>query len=180
MSNHLRLDDSALAHRAGAGDRRAFAELVERHQDAVYRVCYRVLGNRQDAEDAAQEAFVRAFERLTSFEGRSAFKTWLVRLALNVSLNERKKRGRAERKASEALHQTVSEDSPESEAVSADAAERVRTALLLVREDHRAAVVLKDLEGYSFREVGEMLGVSEATARVWAHRGRQRLREVLT
>lgn len=176
----MTLNDAALIHRARAGERRAFSELVGRHQDVVFRVCYRILGNRQDAEDAAQESFVRAYERLDGFEGRSSFKTWMTRLAVNTSLNERAKRTRASREIPpEAVIENRSDD-PEKRTLEAERVEMVREALLLVKENHRAAVVLKDLEGYSFAEVGESLGISEATARVWAHRGRKRLKEILT
>nr|WP_276129968.1 RNA polymerase sigma factor [Rubrobacter indicoceani] len=166
--------------RARVGESRAFSELVARHQGVVFRVCYRVLGNRQDAEDAAQESFVRAYERLDGFEGRSSFKTWLTKLAVNTSLNELAKRKRALREIPPEAITANAGDDPEERLVSSEAVGRVREALLEVKENHRAAVVLKDLEGYSFAEVGEMLEVSEATARVWAHRGRKKLKETLT
>ncbi len=153
---------------------------MARHQGVVFRVCYRVLGNRQDAEDAAQESFVRAYERLDGFEGRSSFKTWLTKLAVNTSLNELAKRKRALREIPPEAITANAGDDPEERLVSSEAVGRVREALLEVKENHRAAVVLKDLEGYSFAEVGEMLEVSEATARVWAHRGRKKLKETLT
>lgn len=180
LSKQITLNDPALVHRAQAGERRAFSALVERHQDVVFRACYRILGNRQDAEDAAQESFVRAYERLDGFEGRSSFKTWVTRLAVNTSLNERAKRGRAEREIPPEAAPANAGDDPEARAISSEVSEQVREALLLVGDNHRAAVVLKDLEGHSFAEAGEILGVPEATARVWAHRGRKKLKEILT
>ena len=86
------MDDAALVARARTDDQQAFAALVQRHQATVYRVCYRVLGNREDAEDAAQEAFLRAYRKLDTFRGESAFGTWLLRLAVNVALNEHQRR----------------------------------------------------------------------------------------
>lgn len=162
--------------RAKTGDRRAFSELVRRHQSPVFRVCYRVLGNREDAKDAAQEAFVRAYRKLDGFEGRSSFKTWMLRLTMNVSLNER---GR--RKETLPLEDWAPERTPgpEAEAMKADAVARLHKALQVVQPNHRAAVVLHDLEGLSFQEVGEALDVAEATAKSWAYRGRQRLKDLL-
>ena len=93
LSNLRDLDDRALMERIqNDDDRRAFSELVRRHQAVVYRACYRVLGNREDARDASQEAFLRAYRRLDTFQGRSAFKTWMLRVAMNVSLNQRSRR----------------------------------------------------------------------------------------
>ena len=92
LSNLKELDDSELVKRARDDDRKAFSELVLRHQLVVYRACYRILGDREDAKDASQEAFVRAYRKLYTFRGRSAFKTWMLRLAINVSLNERGRR----------------------------------------------------------------------------------------
>jgi RNA polymerase sigma-70 factor (ECF subfamily) len=92
-SNIKELDDDVLVERTRDGDRRAFSELVRRHQAVVYRSCYRILGNREDAKDASQEAFVRAYRKLDTFRGRSAFRTWIVRVAMNVSLNERSRPG---------------------------------------------------------------------------------------
>src|SRR5918998_5458404 len=89
LSNFRELDDSVLVERTRNGDRRAFSELVRRHQSVVYRSCYRILGDREDARDASQEAFTRAYRKLDTFQGRSAFKTWMLRLAMNVSLNQR-------------------------------------------------------------------------------------------
>ena len=93
LTNLRDLDDSALVERIQYdNDRRAFSELVRRHQVVVYRSCYRILGNREDARDASQEAFLRAYRKLDTFQGRSAFKTWMLRLAMNVSLNQRSRR----------------------------------------------------------------------------------------
>jgi RNA polymerase sigma-70 factor, ECF subfamily len=172
----IKLDDGALVARAKAGDRAAFSRLVARHEDAIFRVCFRVLGSREDAEDAAQEAFVRAYRKLDGFEGRSSFKTWMVRLSMNVSLNERSKRRGPLREAP----LPAPAPDPEAELLSSEAASRVHEALQKIRPNYRAAIVLRDLEGLSYREVGESLGVAEGTARVWAHRGRAKLKEVLS
>ncbi|MGH3086267.1 MAG: RNA polymerase sigma factor [Rubrobacteraceae bacterium] len=169
-------DDGALVARVRAGDRKAFSELVSRHQDAVFRVCFRVLGNREDAEDAAQEAFVRAYGKMSGFEGRSSFKTWMVRLTMNVSLNERSKR----KGPLPEVPMPAPAPDPERELLASETAEKVHEALKQLRPNHRAAIVLKDLEGLSFKEVGESLDVAEGTARVWAHRGRTKLKEILS
>jgi RNA polymerase sigma-70 factor (ECF subfamily) len=176
LSELTRLNDGALVTRAQASEREAFSELVRRHQTAVYRVCYRILGSREDAEDATQEAFIRAYRKLETFQGRSGFKTWMLRLAINVSLNERGRRKELPRR--EMLPEPV--PGPEEEMIEAEAAARLHKALQIVQPNHRAAVVLHDLEGLTYEEAAKSMGVPEGTVKSWAHRGRKRLKELLT
>ena len=177
LSNMAGLEDAQLVDRARAGDRKAFSELVRRHQTAVYRICYRVLGNLQDAEDATQEAFIRAYERLHSFQGRSAFKTWMTRLAVNVSLNALDRRRGLERLVEEHKAPGLG---PETEALRSEAVEELHRALQQLQPNHRVAVVLRDLEGLGYGEIAEHLEVPEGTVKGWVHRGRQQLKELLT
>jgi RNA polymerase sigma-70 factor (ECF subfamily) len=178
LSNIKELDDGVLVERTRDGDRRAFSELVRRHQAIVYRSCYRILGDREDAKDASQEAFIRAYRKLDTFQGRSAFRTWLLRLAMNVSLNERSRRElpRTDIGSAESIAGT---EAPETELLRSEVAARVHKALQLVQPNHRAAVVLRDLEGLTYRETAESLGIAEGTAKSWVHRGRERLKELL-
>lgn len=171
------VDDATLIVRARAGDRQAFSALVCRHQATVYRVCYRILGDREDAADAAQEAFLRAYRKLDLFQGQSAFKTWLLRLTVNVSLNER------ERRKSAAVLEGERADpgpGPEAQALRAETAAYLHRTLQRLPANHRAAVILRDLEGLSYPEVATALAVPEGTAKGWAHRGRTQLKELLT
>ena len=178
LSNIKELDDNMLVERTRDGDRSAFSELVRRHQVVVYRSCYRILGDREDAKDASQEAFIRAYRRLDTFKGHSAFKTWILRIAMNVSLNER---SRPEFPRTDiALAQSISDsEAPEAELLKSEAAAQIRKALQLVQPNHRAAVVLRDLEGLTYQETAESLGIPEGTAKSWVHRGRERLKELL-
>ena len=179
LSNNLRgIDDGALAARAQDGDQSAFSELVRRHQAVVYRSCYRILGDREDSRDASQEAFIRAYRRLNTFKGRSAFKTWIIRVAMNVSLNERRRRKFPRTDIASAEFISDSE-APESELLKSEAAAQIHRALQLLQPNHRAAVVLRDLEGLTYQEAAESLGISEGTAKSWVHRGRQRLKELM-
>ena len=176
LSNGTAADDAALVARAQAGERGAFSLLVRRHQATVYRVCYRVLGDREDAADATQEAFLRAYRKLDTFAGRSAFKTWLLRLAMNVSLNER-----ARRKSAVVLDEaaTAPTPGPEGEVLRLESVAQLRQALQLLPPNHRAAVVLRDLEGLSYAEAAAVLDVPEGTVKGWAHRGRERLKDLV-
>ncbi len=180
LSNLREQDDSALVERIqNDDDRRAFSELVRRYQAVVYRSCYRVLGNREDAKDASQEAFLRAYRKLDTFQGRSAFKTWMLRLTMNVSLNQRSRRElpRASVDSAEFLSGL---ETPEAELMKSEAVGQLHKALQNLQPDHRAAVVLRDLEGLTYRETAESLGIAEGTAKSWVHRGRKQLKELLT
>ncbi len=177
LSNSEERNDVTLVAEARAGKREAFSELVRRHQTAIYRVCYRVLGNPEDAEDAAQEAFLRAYDRLATFESRSTFKTWMTRLAVNVSLN-----ARVRRKSSSPLLDVLrsNEPDPEAQSIRSESVHELREALRLLPDGQRIAIVLHDLEGMPYKEIAEVLDVPPGTAKVWAFRGRERLRDLLT
>ena len=182
LSNPTELDDTTLVEQVRTGDRRAFSELVRRHQPAVYRSCYRILGHdEEDAKDASQETFLRAYRKIDTFRGRSTFKTWLVRVAINVSLNERSSRGRKVPHSDIDLAQFVAsiEEGPEVALTRAEAVIRMHGALRLVRPDHRAAIVLRELEGLTYQETAESLGVAQGTAKSWVHRGRDQLKKIL-
>jgi RNA polymerase sigma-70 factor (ECF subfamily) len=176
----VKLNDTALLEHAQTGDRRAFSELAQRHQATVYHSCYRILGNVEDAKDASQETFLRAYTKLDTFQGRSTFKTWLVRVAMNVGLNKLTSRQKQSHLNIDFVTQPVaSTDAPEAELIRAEAAIQIHKALQLVRPDHRAAIVLRELEGLTYQETAETLGVSEGTAKSWVHRGRKQMKRIL-
>ena len=173
------MNDDVLVERTQDGDRRAFSELVRRYQAVVYRSCYRILGDREDAKDASQEAFIRAYRRLDTFRGRGAFKSWILRIAMNVSLNVHSRR-ELPRADIDSMESIPGSEAPEGELLRSEAAAQIHKALQLVQPNHRAAVVLRDLEGLTYKEIGESLAVPEGTVKSWVHRGRKRLKELLT
>ena len=179
-SSAVKPDDTILVEQAQNGDRQAFSELVRRHQASVYRSCYRILGHNEDAKDASQEAFLRAYRKLGTFQGRSSFKTWLLRVAMNVSLNEHTSRRKVSYTNIDPTAQAVaSPEAPEAELMRAEAANRMNDALQLVRHEHRAAIILRELEELTYQETAESLGIAEGTARSWVHRGRKQLKKIL-
>jgi RNA polymerase sigma-70 factor, ECF subfamily len=169
-------DTTTLVKQSQNGDRRAFSELVRRYQTTVYRSCYRILDDTEDAKDASQETFLRVYNKLDTFRGSSTFKTWLLRVAMNVSLNERSSRRKGSHN-SIGLAQVVA--STEAELMRAEAAIQMHNALQLVRPDHRAPIVLRELEGLTYQETAESLGIPEGTAKSWVHRGREQLKRIL-
>ena len=163
------LSDADLVRRAAGGDLDSFDRLARRHGERLHRVAYRILGNRQDAEDAVQETLVRAWRSLGSFRADSSVSTWLQRICVNRCLSMSAQRHR---------HQELSDDvvdlraTPEVAAEQALDATIVRDALVDLPEDQRVAVVLCDFAGFSYSEVADITGVSLTAARSRLFRGR--------
>ena len=171
------MDDNtsgALARRAAAGDREAFAALLERHYDRIYRVGVRVLGDADEAADLAQDVCVALPTKLSSFHGRSRFTTWLYSVVVNAAhdvLRRKAARQRSERSYAEldALMRAHA-------AARACESSWLRQALGRLSDELRVTVVLVCEEGLRHREAGEVLGVSEATVSWRMHEVRKRLR----
>jgi RNA polymerase sigma-70 factor (ECF subfamily) len=178
--------DEHLLHRATRGDRDALNELFRRYRQVAYRVAYRLLGNEADALDAVQEAFVKALTHLRGFEGRSSFKTWLLRVVSNASLDLGRSRGRREALSFDALGPQHRE---EVEPLVADVAGRdleredlrqmLRRALDELPVAQRQTFVLHAEAGLSYREVAGTLNISIGTVMSRLYYARQKLRALL-
>ena len=156
-------------------------EIVERHSDRVYRLSYRLTGNRHDAEDLTQEVFVRVFRSLSTYTP-GTFEGWLHRITTNLFLDQarRKQRIRFDAMTEERADRLTS-GSPSPDAAYADQRfdDDVERALATLPPDFRAAVVLCDIEGLSYEEIAATLGVKLGTVRSRIHRGRSQLRKAL-
>jgi RNA polymerase sigma-70 factor (ECF subfamily) len=171
----LKLEGRDLVAAASRGDVEAFAKLVRDHSSLVYRVALRMLGN-DDAQDASQEVWVRVWKNIRNFRGESAFTTWLYRITVNTCLSIRQKEARRDERELGDDMPYLSEPSgdadPEAAALNAERREEIQTALKHVRAEHRAALVLRHMEGLSYAEIAEVLGVPDGTAKGWVSRGR--------
>src|SRR5215212_619557 len=169
--------DQAFAIRASRGDVEAFRMLVQEHSGLVYRVALRILGA-EDAQDASQEVWIRVWRNIKNFRGDSAFSTWLYRITVNTCLSvHRKESRRGEREYSGEEMPFLPEPpggdaDPEAAALGAEQREEIQAALGHVRAEHRAALVLRHMEGLSYSEIAEILDVPEGTAKGWVSRGR--------
>ena len=170
--------------KARNGDRGAFGVLVRRYQRRVYMTAYRMMGNHDDASDVAQEAFIRAFRGMTSFNAQSDFFTWLYRIVVNVSLNHLRK-ARKQRTVSvedvtlpEPLRKQAGSD-PRKVAEFKRTVLEVERALEELPESLRVTVVLVIFEGMSYREAAEVLECSEGTVGWRIHEARKKLRDRL-
>jgi RNA polymerase sigma-70 factor, ECF subfamily len=154
----------------------AFEELVERTHRRVYTLAYRLVGDHHEAEDVAQEAYLRAYRSLRGFRGEARFETWLFRITANAAMSHLRRRGRFGDVLAEDDERLVREPAPRDsdEVVERDEVER---ALSILPSGQRTVVLLKDVYGFSCQEIGEQVGISEGAVKVRLHRARRRLKE---
>lgn len=166
-----------------AGDQDAYAELVYTFQDAVYNLCYRLLSERTEAEDAAQEAFLRAYYNLQRYDPERPFKTWLLTIASNHCIDRLRKRRMTLVSIDDPLPATLAlssdEPLPEQVALSNERSHRIQGLLDELEPDYRAAVVLRYWYDYSYAEIAEMMDTTESAIKSRLYRARQMLADML-
>ncbi|MBM7655727.1 RNA polymerase sigma factor SigW [Neobacillus cucumis] len=170
------------------GDQEAYGEIVEIYKNSVYQLCYRMLGNRHEAEDIAQEAFIRAYVNIKSFNQDLKFSTWLFRIATNLCIDRMRKKKPdyyldAEVAGTEGLtmysHITSDTPLPETEVESQELQETVHKEIQMLPEKYRSAIILKYIEDLSLNEISEILDLPLGTVKTRIHRGREALRQKL-
>ena len=179
--------DQTLIEQCLAGRREAFGQLVDRYQNRLFHSLMHLLGSTEDAQDAAQDAFVQAFEKLASFRGQSQFYSWLFRIAFNTAVSAKRKtrrmsvslEGRRESSGAEPSDANPSNEPSYALDVS-DRQRLVRQALAELSEDFRTALVLKEMDGMSYEEIADVIEVPLGTVRSRIHRARLELRDKLS
>ena len=171
--------DQALVLQSQNGDPAAFAELIRNHQRMIHSLTFRMTGSLADAEDLAQEAFLRAYEQIGTFRGTSKFSTWLYRIAVNTCLNWRQSEARRfqlqEKCAEEfAAWRTDGENPP------GDQANEIQAALLKLPAKQRAAIVLTIYDGLNHAEAAQVLHCSETTVSWRVFAAKRKLKQLLT
>jgi RNA polymerase sigma-70 factor (ECF subfamily) len=164
--------------RAQAGDLEAFEVLYRANLGRVYALCYRMAGDASLAEELAQDVFVRAWQRLGSFRGESAFSSWLHPLTVNVALSERRSRRRRTSRVM-STDDPAAFERPETKKTGPEAAVDIDRALETLPPGARSVFVLHDVEGYKHEEIAHMTGVATGTSKAQLHRARRLLREAL-
>ena len=188
------LDEAQQVEQARAGDMGAFSRLVIRYQDRILNTCWRLCGNLEDAQDLTQEAFLKALESIGSFRGRSGFYTWLYRIAVNLALSHRRKTRRAVKLSLHGGEGGLPDDPPADEVAGHGSSDRedpqvklsareieqlVVAGLERLDDDHRAVIVLRDIESLDYQQIAEILEVPAGTVKSRLHRGRMELRRRL-
>ena len=168
-------NDLDLVHRSQVGDTAAYEELVRRYHGKIYGLVYSMTSNREDAEDLAQEVFVKAWKALGHFREQSGFYTWIYRIALNRTINFRKRRNRRQTvnfdefdpdiKTAESYREFSSKGSVLRKMSLGEFQEKMNGALLKLSEKHRSVVTMHDVQGMSHGEIAKVMHCSEGTVR---------------
>jgi RNA polymerase sigma-70 factor (ECF subfamily) len=179
-----------LVRRAQRGDLKAYDELVQRYQERIYATVYHMTSNHEDANDLAQDSFIKAYQALKSFKGGSSFYTWLYRIAVNKTINFLKQRkNRTHMSLNDLDFNTennpdlvalISENTPRRDAGLKELQEKLNAALLKLSEPHRLVVVLHDVQGQSHEEIAEIMDCNIGTVRSRLFYARQQLQSLLT
>ena len=182
--NHFgeEVSNSELVKKSQLGDKSAFEELVKRHQDLVFSLSFKLTGNRELANDVAQEAFIRAWKAIEKFRGDSTFGTWIYRITVNTAWTLRKKAKKHYSLNIEDTQEPVVIDEkkdPELVAINSDLSVVLRKALNQIPLEQRIIVELKNIEGRSHKEIADYLDISVTSAKVRLHRAHQKLRNIL-
>lgn len=165
---------------AAAGDHKAFEELVTLYERMVYGVAYQLVKNAEDAFDIAQEVFLKAYVALPYFEHRCKFSSWLYRITQNASLDFIRKAGRIQKdslSAEDAPEWTVRdcEPSPDELVERAERGHMLQQAMACLSKQHQEVILLRDMQGYSYEDIAEMLSVETGTVKSRLHRARRKL-----
>ncbi len=183
-------DETALVRRARHGELAAYDELVRRYQERIYATVYHMTANHEDANDLAQEAFIKAFHALKSFKGGSSFYTWVYRIAVNKTINFLKQRkNKAQMSLDDLDFQAehdpdlvalISEKTPRREVNLTELQEKLNAAMQKLSEPHRLVVTLHDIQGLSHEEIADIMHCNIGTVRSRLFYARQQLQAYLS
>lgn len=177
--------DELLLRRACKGDVQAFEELMQSHESRIYAIALRMMGNREDAQDCAQEAMVRIYRAMGSFKDQSALATWIYRITMNTCLDELRRRKARKVTSLDSLvdngwSPTDTGDTPEEHGLRVEKQNALNQAIQSLPDDMRAAIILRDVKGYSYDEIASILDANVGTIKSRISRGREKLREILS
>lgn len=179
-------EEETAVDKARAGDMTAFQSLVEQHSRAVFRLAFRITRNEMDAEDAVQETFLRTYQKLSSFDGRASFSTWLYRITANSSIDVLRRRRRDDSRSSSLDDDTFYTPEPVSHSPAPDrllfnseVKERLRNALDELSDLERAAFVMRHFENFTLEEIGRALGLRTSATKQAVFRAVKKVRRTL-
>ena len=181
-NNSGEISNSELVKQSQLGEKAAFEELVVRHQELVFSLAYKLTGNREMANDVAQESFIRAWKAIEKFRGDSTFSTWIYRITVNTAWTLRKKAKKHNTLNIDDTYEPIVIDEkkdPELVAINSDLSSVLVSALGKLPLEQRIIVELKNIEGRSHKEIADYLDISVTAAKVRLHRAHQKLRLIL-
>jgi RNA polymerase sigma-70 factor (ECF subfamily) len=173
-----RFEDLELARRSQAGDTEAFGELVTKYRAKIFTMVYRMVCNENDAWDLAQEGFLKAWRSIQQFQGRSSFYTWLYSLTVNLTIDSLRRKGRrVEVELDDAIPSSL--PSPRANYHRNEIRQHINAALAQLSPEHRAVIVLKEIEDLQYQEIAKMLNLSIGTVMSRLFYGRKQLQSIL-
>lgn len=181
--------ETQLLRKSQSGDTDAFEELIGNYEKKAYNIAYCIMGNEADAKDMTQEAFIRIYRSIAGFKGQSAFSTWMYRLVTNTCMDELQKRSKEKLVSIDEtpietiqyahLRNTLYSCQSEEEYVRLEQIQTIWSAINELREEYRVAIVLRDVQGFSYDEISVILGCSMNNVKTWSSRGRSLLKDKL-
>ncbi len=182
-------DEKRSIEKSKNGNIEAFEQLIEPYQKKVFNIALRMMGNQEDASDAAQEVFIKIYKSISGFREESSFNTWVYRIATNVCLDELRKRKRMNVVSTDSLIQLTDgevnvqvEDkglSPDKILEKKELIEEVKEALNHIKHEHKQVIVLRDIQGYSYKEISSIMQCSEGTVKSRINRARNAVKDIL-
>lgn len=169
-------DDTNLVQECLAGNTKAFEALIDKYQKTIFNIAYRMTDNYDDAEDITQAVFIKAYEKLNSFNPKYKFFSWLYRIAVNEALNLMNQQKRLSELEADFI---TTEKTPEEIYEELELSERIQDALMEIDLEHRVLIVLKHFEGFSYEEIAYILDISEQKVKSRLFTARQMLKDVL-
>lgn len=170
------MEERLLIQKAQSGDAAAVEELLSRYEERIFKLAARFFSDPQDAGDVAQEAMIRIYERLGSYSWRAAFSTWIYRITVNLCIDETRRR---KKQAVQGLSENLvsSQTGPEEKVVRDETSRQVRAAIASLSPEHRAVLVLREIEGLEYGEIGVILGLANGTVKSRLNRARDAFRK---
>lgn len=177
--------DSELVQKCQAGEMDAFQELVSRYHQKIYVVIVGLLRNREDALEVAQETFFRAYRKINSFQGGSSFYTWLYRIAVNLAIDSQRRKKRTPLDFRDAMDGLLEEQNevakdPFLDVHDRELREKLVAAINDLTPEHKAVIMLRTVQGLSYKDISQILGCSEGTVMSRLHYARKKLQEKLS
>lgn len=186
LHSTIKSDEAQLVALARQRNRAAYQTLVERYQGRLLAAAIDIVQSRADAEDIVQNAFVKAYLSLGSFEGKSSFFTWLYRIVHNLAIDERRRRARhggetveLESLVGNELNNRITSEGPYDQALRHQQAQAIGKVLSMISEDHRSVIVLREIDGLSYDEIAQALNISRGTVMSRLHYARKKLQQLL-
>lgn len=179
----MKVEENDLIAHAKQGDINAFEQLILRNEKNVYNIAYRMMHDVEDAKDIAQEVFLKAYKNLNYFDGRSVFSTWIYRITVNTCIDELRKRKEKytvsidDEGQQTKLPQASPEEMPEERLVQKEAGREILVAMEQLSEEHRTILTLRDLRGFSYEEISDIIEVSMGTVKSRLARARKQLKQ---